>query len=313
MGVPLVTIGIPTYNRPQSLERAVRSALSQTQSDLEVVVSNDASTDPEVAALLDRLSAEDARLRVSTQPQNLGHAANYQWVLEQSAGEYFMWLADDDWIDPGYVSQCLAVLQAEAGTVLVCGLARYYRGDAYVLQERPIELGSARAAVRIIQYFARVSLNGPLFGLVHRDRLMPVGFPQIAGGDWLLVAALAAQGRVRTLGDVHIHRSLTGLGADAQQLAASFGMRGWTQTQHHAVVAHRIAREIALGGSGFGALSPPARLGSAAAVLVLILARFTIAGLVRGLLGGKARWLERLASAWLRARDARRFSADRHH
>jgi glycosyltransferase involved in cell wall biosynthesis len=43
--VPLVSIGIPTYNRVESLDRALRSALAQDHPELEVVVSDDASTD----------------------------------------------------------------------------------------------------------------------------------------------------------------------------------------------------------------------------------------------------------------------------
>ena len=65
--------------------------------------------------MLNELATTDPRVRVLRQNRNLGHAGNYQVVLEAAEGEYFMWLADDDWLDPGYVARCLAVLAEERG------------------------------------------------------------------------------------------------------------------------------------------------------------------------------------------------------
>ena len=303
---PLVTIGIPAYNRPWELERAVSSALAQDHPALEILVSDDASPDPAVAAMGRRLAGEDSRVRFARQPVNLGHAGNYQWVLDQARSDYFMWLSDDDWIDPGYVSRCLAILLEDATTVLACGLARYYREGAFVVDERPIELDSPRAGVRLVRYFGRVSMNGPLFGVARRGDLAAVGFPPVVGGDWLLVAELAARGRVRTLRDVRIHRSITGLGADPSALARSFGLDGARATHHHLLVAVSVARRILAGDGGFGALRPALRPLVAAVVAAEIVLRFTVGGLARRLLGGRlAGTLERRVSSWLRARDAR--------
>jgi glycosyltransferase involved in cell wall biosynthesis len=279
--VSLVTIGIPAYNRSEELERAARSALDQDHAELEVLISDDASDAPEVAEVAAALAAEDSRIRYVRQSRNLGHAANYQWLLEHAVGEHFMWLADDDWIDPGYVSACLAALTADPATLLVCGRGRYYRDGAHVLDERPITLVSRRPGLRVTEYFARVSLNGPLFGVAHRDVLREIGFAPVVGGDWLLVAGLAARGAVRTLSDIHIHRSLTGLGGDPQRLAESFGMRGVTARQHHLVFAARIWRLLASGAPPFERIASSARLNVANLVAALVVARFSLPALLR--------------------------------
>ena len=284
MAVPLVTIGIPSYNRPGPLEHAVGSALAQDHSELEVIICDDASTDPAVPALTSRLAAVDPRVRVIRQPRNLGHAENYQAVLDAARGDYFMWLADDDWLDPGYVRRCLAILDADARNVLVCGQGRYYRGGSHVVDERPINLVSPRPGIRLVQYFARVSLNGPLFGVARREQLRRTGFPDEVGGDWLLVAALATRGAIRTLTDIHIHRSLEGLGGDGQRLAESFGMRGMAARQHHIVFAARLWRLIAGGAPPFDQIKRPARLSVASLIAVLVVVRFTFPALVRGVL-----------------------------
>jgi glycosyltransferase involved in cell wall biosynthesis len=302
--VPLVTIGIPTFERPSELARAVSSALAQDHRELEVLVSDDASAHPAVSQVAERLQAADARVRFVRQPRNLGHAGNYQWVLEAARGQYFMWLSDDDWLDPQYVSRCLAVLVDDPGLILVCGQARYYRNDAYVLNERPINLTSARSGARIVRYFARVSLNGPLFGLARRDDLLRAGFPQVVGGDWLLVASLAALGRVRTVPEVHIHRSLGGLGADASHLARSFGLRGVAARQHHVLVAWRMFQEIVRGRRTFSRMSVFERGLVGLVVPALIVVRFTLADVVRTALGPRtAGGLEARISDWLRQRE----------
>lgn len=263
----------------------MRSALAQDHSELEVVISDDASTDPAVPEVTSKLAAADPRVRVIRQPVNLGHARNYQAVLDAAHGEYFMWLADDDWLDPGYVTGCLAGLAANAGNVLVGGQGRYYRDGSHVVDERPINLNSRRAGMRLIQYFALVSLNGPLFGVARREALLRTGFPDEVGGDWLVVAELAARGAVRTLTDIHIHRSLEGLGGDAERLAESFGMRGLAARQHHVVFAARLWRLIAGGGPPFDQLRPMARLGVASTVAALVLVRFTFPAIIRDALG----------------------------
>lgn len=283
----------------------MRSALCQSHPVLEVLVSDDASSNPAMRQVAADLAAADPRVRVVRQPRNLGHAANYQWVLAAARGEFFMWLSDDDWIDPEYVARCLAALR-EDGVVLVCGLARYYRDGVHVLDERPIDLASAHPGLRVIRFFALVSLNGPLFGIARREELLSVGFPPVVGGDWLLIARLAARGRVRTLCGVHLHRSLTGLGADSERLARSLGMRGVLARHHHVVFAGRLWADIAVCDPAFRVMNPIARVCAATSAAGLVLTRFALVALVRRAMGPElALSLETRISAWLRARKAK--------
>jgi glycosyltransferase involved in cell wall biosynthesis len=288
---PVVSVGIPAYNRPDGLERAVRSVLDQTFQDLEVIVSDDASPDDEVARVGERLAAADPRVRFIRQQRNLGHDRNYQHVLELAEGSYFMWLSDDDRLDSAYVAHCLAVLERDPSVAIAWGGARYYRDGAHVVDERPMDLQARRPGLRVIGYFARVNVNGPLFGLMRRSELLAAGgFPEVPAGDWLLVARMAARGRVLTLRDVHIHRSMTGLGSREEELARSFGLsRGWARHHHLWVARHLL---------GALPVAPPA----AALSSLLVLLRFPGVALLRraGLAG-----LEPHVSAWLRARDLR--------
>ena len=297
--MPLVTIGIPTYNRPAGLQRALDSARAQDATALEILVSDNASEDPEVERVGRGAAAADQRVRYVRQPANQGHAANFQWLLEHGRGELFMWLADDDWIDSAYVSRCCEELLADPGTALVCGHARYYVDGRHALDERIIELDSADPAIRMIRYFSRLSLNGPMSGLARRGDLLRTGFPSSLGGDWLLIASLATRGRIRTLTDVHVHRSMTGMGSDPEALARDLP----AADAGHVGVAVRMSREaiggrLAPAGAGLGR-----RAATGAAIGGLVLIRFTLPELVRRALGARTAPLESAISEPLRRPD----------
>ena len=299
---PLISIGIPTYNRAASLAIALRSALGQDHAELEVIVSDDASTDG-TASLVSSLAEDDPRVRLIVNPANLGHARNFQAVLDAARGEYFMWLSDDDRLDPTYVSRCLAILTREHAA-LACGLARYYADGRHVIDERPTDLLSRRPGARVLAYFARVNVNGALFGLARRADLRDVGFADAVGGDWRLVAGLAARGRVRTVRDVHIHRSFEGLSSDAEALAASFGITGVRARHHHVALAARLASEIARGGPAFAPLPRGARALVAPLVSFLLVLRFPGIAAARGLLERLGLdGVEPIVTRWVRRRD----------
>ena len=97
---PLVSIIIPTYNRPQLLPRAVKSALTQTVDDLEVIVVDDASTEPVNLP-------EHQRLRIIRLPKNQGIAAVRNIGAKNAQGRWLTYLDDDDQLLPQMVEVSL--------------------------------------------------------------------------------------------------------------------------------------------------------------------------------------------------------------
>lgn len=108
---PKVTIAIPTFNRVGYLKEAVDSALAQTWPHIEVLISDNASTDATRAYLA---TLEDPRIRVILQTENIGMMANWNACLAAATGEYFLMLSDDDLIEPSAVSELLARFDAPA-------------------------------------------------------------------------------------------------------------------------------------------------------------------------------------------------------
>jgi len=96
IGSPLVSIGIPTYNRPDGLRRTLECITNQTYKNLEIIVSDNCSPDTNVASVVKKFMQNDPRIHYYRQEKNIGLAANFRFVLEKATGEYFLWAADDD-------------------------------------------------------------------------------------------------------------------------------------------------------------------------------------------------------------------------
>ena len=119
--LPLVTVGIPTYNRPAGLERTLQCILKQTYTNLEIIVSDNCSTDANVLPLLQKYAASDNRLRFYIQEQNISIVPNFQFLLNKATGEYFMWAADDDYWDENFIEVCVNGLEENKAAVLAIG------------------------------------------------------------------------------------------------------------------------------------------------------------------------------------------------
>src|SRR4029077_414095 len=78
-GPPLVSILIPTYNRVEKLKVALDSALAQTHRPIEILVSDNASSDATQSVCTEYAMA-NALVRYNRQPQNLGAPKNFEWL-----------------------------------------------------------------------------------------------------------------------------------------------------------------------------------------------------------------------------------------
>ncbi|MFP8953665.1 glycosyltransferase family 2 protein [Natrialbaceae archaeon A-arb3/5] len=106
--MPHVSVVIPTYNRAETLARAIDSALEQTVDDLEVVVVDDGSTDdtPSVLATYD-----DPRVRPVVHATNRGANVARNTGIEHARGEYIAFLDSDDEWRPAKLERQLKTLE----------------------------------------------------------------------------------------------------------------------------------------------------------------------------------------------------------
>jgi glycosyltransferase involved in cell wall biosynthesis len=241
---PLVSIGLPTYNRAEKLERAMEFVLAQDYRNIEVVISDNASTD-NTAAVCERLCRSDNRIRYIRQKTNIGPTANYMAVLEASSGDMYMALADDDWIAPNYVSACLTALLDNSELVLVCGQSIMYRNGEFSHDAPVTTLFDDSAADRVVRYYRTVVENGAFHGIIRRDVLLRLPrMKRVMAGDWLWMAAIAFQGKLATSQSTKIMKHLGGSTASWEAIVATLSLPLWQAKYWMEAIFTSVGRDI---------------------------------------------------------------------
>lgn len=115
---PLVSIGIPTYDRPDGLRRTIECLTRQTYPNLEILVSDNASPGDETEQVVNSLAQNDDRIKYVRHPINRGAYLNFRFVLDNAMGKYFMWFADDDSCDAAFISELVSCLEFNSDIAL---------------------------------------------------------------------------------------------------------------------------------------------------------------------------------------------------
>ncbi|HWH44523.1 MAG TPA: glycosyltransferase family 2 protein [Thermoleophilaceae bacterium] len=270
MSEPLVSIGVPTFNRAERLTRAVESVLRQTHERIEVTILDNASGDG-TEQIAREIAERDARVRYVRHPRNIGPEANFNAAFEAAGGEFAMLVADDDLIAPDYIERCLAALAGDAGLSVAAGRARYLRDGAEVPFGRPLELMQPDPAERVRAYFGSVEDNAPFYGLIRREALAAQPpLRRVLGFDWLRVAGLAFSGRIARVAETSITFEL---GGASESTAKNVGVSRLPRAQAkvpHLVIARQVLAEIGWRSPVFAPLGRPGRLRLAASCAAAI-------------------------------------------
>lgn len=182
---PFVTIAIPTFNRASLLKDCIALAQSQSYSNFEILVSDNASTD-ETADILRQFS--DPRLRVVRQQQNIGLLPNWNACLAEARGEYTVFVSDDDKIEPWLLERCMAVVEIEKVDVVIALSDTYFttpgrREPAAVSQKLATGVWEASD---ILKEFLRKRISAHMCTIMMRTEALrasggfPIDFPHAA-------------------------------------------------------------------------------------------------------------------------------------
>jgi GT2 family glycosyltransferase len=255
VGGPLVSIGVPTYNRARTLRRTLTSALAQTHRSIELVVSDQASSDG-TEELCRELAERDERLRYLRQPTNAGGStANFNLLGRELRGPYAMLLADDDWLDEDYVERCLALLTQRPDVAVAYGRARYFDGERQVADGIRHDHLDDDPAARALAYFRSVDDNGVMYGLMRGEVLRAaLPMPNALGNDWLLTGRAAAAGKIVTLDDVHVDRAVGGTSANVEKIARTFAIPAWLARLPHVAIAWQVLADVGWRSPAYAAL-----------------------------------------------------------
>jgi glycosyltransferase involved in cell wall biosynthesis len=174
---PAVSVCIPAYNGAAHIEQAVASVLGQTMEDLEVIVTDDASTDATVD-ILRRIA--DPRLRTEVNQQNLGPAGNWNRALTFARGRYVKIMGQDDLLHPPCLEEQARILDAHPEVALVsCRRDIIDHRGAVVFHARGLPRMHGRLARReVVRHIVRTGSNvlgEPVTGLFRASVAAAVG------------------------------------------------------------------------------------------------------------------------------------------
>jgi glycosyltransferase involved in cell wall biosynthesis len=209
---PRVSFGVPVRNGESYLGVCLDSILAQDFTDFELIVSDNASTDG-TRELLEEYASKDDRIRLSFKPENVGIIENFNSVVRLARGEYFRWVGADDWLEPDYLSHCVAALDADPGAILATTYFKlHYDDGTEEYQEYQGELLDSpdprRRLARMLWFFhAGAALYEPNYSLIRRRVLEDTGLLRIhPNNDWIMSTQLALAGRIAHVPKLLFHR-----------------------------------------------------------------------------------------------------------
>ena len=153
----LVSILIPVFNRAHLIEETVRSALAQTYAAIEVIVVDNASTD-QTWLILERLAADDRRLKIFRNETNIGPVRNWRACLERASGYFSKILWSDDLINREYIERCLPYLD-DLSVGFVYSAARIF-DDRAAADTGPVFYDSIESGVHDSRLFVKMTYLG---------------------------------------------------------------------------------------------------------------------------------------------------------
>jgi glycosyltransferase involved in cell wall biosynthesis len=224
---PLVSIGIPTYNRPLGLHRVLQEVTSQTYSNIEIIISDNHSPESETETIARKFMQHDQRIRYFRQDENIGSFNNYMFLFEQSQGEYFTWLCDDDFRSPDYIESCMNEFERLKSLILVNSYSTRLNAQGEVIAT---DCGCTTIAMRpcdrYIKYISTIfttqaAIGDVLYGVIKREFLKNAIDRQvnIIAWDHPLLAYLTLVGEFYTIPKVLMSASDLGVSSDDKQTA----------------------------------------------------------------------------------------------
>lgn len=154
----LVSVCITSYNRAKGLDDLLQCIRNQTHKNLQIIITDDCSTDENVKKTILRHSQKDKRIESYTQNKNLFYFKNLKFALDRAIGQFVMWCDDDDFYHHEYIEKCLSALLNN--TEAISAFSYYYEADElgvvdthYPKQDKLLErLTNKNVVCRLLAY-----------------------------------------------------------------------------------------------------------------------------------------------------------------
>ncbi|MFI6078168.1 glycosyltransferase family 2 protein [Actinoplanes sp. NPDC051343] len=269
---PVLSICLPVRNAGPEVAGTIRSILAQTETDIELVISDNASTD-DTEDVCRELARADRRVAYHRQPENIGLLPNFIFAMNAAHGRYFRWIGDDDRLEPEFASRCLAEFAADPRLILVTTGISYTAEDGTVATE-PYESTALRSddpAVRFGELMRLLNAShlmiDPMYGMMRRDVVAALPRRNMLHEDEIFAGKLALAGPWGHLPEVLAHRHWAD--DSVAQLGRLLNVPRWQWRMRNALQARETADYV----NGRTDLTAEQRRQAMAAIRKMYLAR----------------------------------------
>jgi len=182
-----VSIGMPVYNGASHIREALDSLLGQSFQDFELIISDNASDDGTKEIVIEYANKYH-NVRYIRQEQNIGSLANFEWVLNNSSSDLFMWAAHDDKWHPNFLEETIRLLEKNPESVMAFCALQSFSYDGKNLEEMH-DLSDIRGATSFstrFKYLGAEERDGKanvIYSLMRREALRAAGGMKIWGDD----------------------------------------------------------------------------------------------------------------------------------
>lgn len=209
---PTVCVGLAVYNGGTLLSQAIESILSQDFENIQLIISDNCSTDNTEEVCL-KYQTMDKRIKYHRLEENLGGGINFKNVLGLSIAPYFMWASHDDLRERSFISKCLEKIESDPSIALVYPRTKVLDVNSRFLgiandhinadQDNPIE--------RFRHLIWEIGMCNMFYGLYRTNTLKKVrAWDKTLFGDNLILAEIALLlGKIVQIDDVLFVRRLT--------------------------------------------------------------------------------------------------------
>jgi hypothetical protein len=196
----LVSVGLPVCNGADRIVRVVQSVLAQDYPNIELVISDNASTDHTEDVCHDLVRA-DSRIVYHRHPHNIGLTNNFISITQIAKGTYLRWIGDDDWLAPEFVSRTLECFAEDERRLIVTTQVAYTGPDGVTRSDTSYD-GARMASLDPVERLREIMrllnesylLVDPLYAMVRREPVAAIPRRNMLREDEVFATKLALAG-----------------------------------------------------------------------------------------------------------------------
>lgn len=188
----ILTIAIPTYNGAGTLKETLDSVVTQLQSGVDILISDNASTD-ETIEIVRNYQASYPQICYRRNSENVGPDQNFNSAVLQAKGEYVWLLSDDDVLEPAAIQNVVSAIKSHAQLAIIfVNWANWSHDLKTQLTPTALQLERDILCEEHNAFLSTIKLNALFVSslIVRRDLWGNVNPEQGIGTNWVHYAAM---------------------------------------------------------------------------------------------------------------------------